>query len=344
MTRALGRRGKKKLKCEGAGLTQSPDSAMRWLAAHTKRERQMRFRKNPYLPTDYQGRLKTPTDAVLWVHTTDTPAAEFLREGFAFRGDTFYLSSGRNLEFGNNIMFVTYKPTRIFNCEDPRERADLMSCIKARASREELRNDWLSERAEREGVDLGRDDIYGYIDDLLERGGYEVFENVTTLRYCLESLGYTAYFEHEGGGFYGGANIAVFASDFPRITIIGAIDKRVSKSNFRSYTCPRCNRPAEPKELVDSSQQSENGETIQCDCATFIACGGCGQLTHPSNVRELEVEGGMVTVCGDCDACHWCEALVPVKSLKAMPGRYGKDYVCAACVEAGPPEDDDDDE
>ena len=305
----------------------------------------MRLRRNPSLYTDYAGRLKTPSGATLWIHTTDTPAADFMREGFAFKGDTFYLTSGCNLSFGPNVLFIEYRPTRIFDAEDSRGRAELMACIRARTTPESVRDGWLSDHADVNGVDLGRYDVYEYIDDQLEHGAYAVFEGVPSLRACLESLGYTAYFENEGGGFsQDHTNIAVFAADFPRLKIVGAVDARRRRDGSSSgyYICPRCSRYTEIEEIVEHSQQSENGETIQCRCSSFDTCSQCGKYTHPDEMHdEYTSDSETVSLCGDCALCHQCEAPVPASTLTPIPG---SSFVCPACLEAGPPDDDDDDD
>lgn len=226
----------------------------------------MHRRQNPAVDTDAYGRLKNPHGGILWVHTTDTPAADFTRKGFAFRGDTFYLSSGgdESLVFGKTLLFLTYRPTKIFNPEDPKALDELWGCILSRTSIEALRNEeWLYDLPE----DFFKDEaaVADYIRGYLAQGYYTAYEAMRTVRPCISHLGYTARFETENIGFDGDANIAVSKVDFPRLQIVAALDP-ADRDAEDEYLCPRCGQQVTLDELVAASQIAQSADEINCGC------------------------------------------------------------------------------
>jgi hypothetical protein len=221
------------------------------------------------LRVDSEGFLTTARGSRVWVHTTNTPTAKFLTEGFRFSRDAFYLASaiaGEDLNtFGRNALFITYKPTRIFAPTDGAALTELVECLRGRTTPEAvlaaahaiLNIDGVFDLDEIRDIYEG--DPFEFVYEQLSRGYYAAYERIPGVRACLEGLGYTAYIESESGEATGRDNVAVLRRDFDRLTIAAAVE-----SEAGLVRCPVCGERAGLDDVLRATTAPGEAVAVQC--------------------------------------------------------------------------------
>jgi hypothetical protein len=209
--------------------------------------------------------LLNPQGGALWVHTTDTPAAAFLTEGFRFSGGPFYIAAGGDLSFGDNVLFLEYAPTKLFDPESAQDRAELRACLEFRVALEDAQSELRAfARHTRFDFDSAAD-VFAEVEHLMESGNFQVYEWFSMIRPCLRDLGYTAYYENEGVGFAPrDIHIVVLPSDFRHLRIVAAFDSRKSRSGLREVDCPTCSRSTPLRPAVDLAVSGVFGSRVMC--------------------------------------------------------------------------------
>ena len=106
------------------------------------------MRKNPPLDTDKEGYLINAQfskwgnenfpkyakgynpNATLWLHTTNASNLDRWLDNFSPKSGYmhFYIGAGANLEFGQNLVFFKYKPTKIFDYTKREDIDDILEC------------------------------------------------------------------------------------------------------------------------------------------------------------------------------------------------------------------------
>lgn len=238
-------------------------------------------RKNPLLNTDKEGYLINAQfstwdniynkenfnpEAILWLHTTNFDSLdEWLSEGFSPNSERFYIGAGGNLEFGKNIVFFKYKPTKLFDFEyDLSDHIinliyklfksdtsgylleyfleDYLFIFKnAYNSVTEYFNQELYDKLNKKTSNLEtlESEIKEMIKVSLSSGHYTFFENKAVTEVLLD-LGYTGYYESENIGYPKASdlNICVLKPDFDNLEIVGFLKSKEHSPYF--WDCPVC--------------------------------------------------------------------------------------------------------
>lgn len=221
------------------------------------------------LRIDSEGFLTTARGSRVWVHTTDTPTANFLTEGFEFSRDAFYLASaieGEDLDtFGQNALFITYRPTRLFTPTDGAALTELVQCLRGGTTPEAvlaaahviLNIDGVFDLDEIR--DIYEDDPFEFVYEQLSRGYYAAYERIPGVRACLEGLGYTAYIESESLEATGRDNVAVLRRDFDRLTIVAAVE-----GDAGLVGCPVCGQRVGLDDILRATTAPDETVVVRC--------------------------------------------------------------------------------
>lgn len=328
-----------------------------------------KLRRNPYAETNRQGYLKVPQfsgwgqvnneDSILWVHATEDDVSKWKEPNFQILGERFYIGAGANAsQFGSNLVFVRYKPTKIFDPDDleyfPKDVEDFMACMfeKLEASDPKTKALFLEihseegyfecefpslEDAERIYQSLPKSTVKEALRRGLKTTNFRFFE-VPYAQACLLDMGYTAYFESEGfSGIHTSSesvNLAILKPDFKNIEVVATLKRRTPESSY--FECPVCGGWKDLKELLEGTLRS--GE-VQCQkCETGADCDVCGERTHQDSmaVEELDSWGEWERVicqgCEDDRKCVACEEYFDESELTEakFKSRYSFNY-CTPC-------------
>lgn len=183
------------------------------------RTQQRRARRNPYL-VKRRGYLVNPQMSyeidpsdlsLIWLHTTqiDDPEA-WAPSTFYPEGERFYIGAGGNTDFGDDLVFVKYKPTKIFDYDDlrrdPRDESMRMfiDCVydrlvQAGSQAQDLfmdRHRPLVRLSSQRFDELSPSEVKAALRAGLSSSAYVYFEN-EYVQPCLHQFGYTAYAESE---------------------------------------------------------------------------------------------------------------------------------------------------
>jgi hypothetical protein len=336
---------------------------------HTK------LRKNPYLETR-SGYLVNPQTmysqsgekSIVWLHTTYIENPDDWRpDVFKPHGNNFYIGAGANTEFGNDLVFVKYKPRKIFDYEElfeydrsgrhvpskSTEVQQFMDCLfeHLMQSDSETKNTFIDNH---KGLVPLSSDVFSELhpDEIktaLRKGLYtscfKFFEN-DYVQECLKKFGYTAYFESETMQGVDAPsdeiNIAVLESDFDRVKIVGLVTQNRSKGSYKPYKCPSCDYPTDMDDIIQGTVANE--ESIMClECHNGADCDICGKRTRSSQfeIEEFFRDERTVAICRKCvknRQCQCCEKFFEENELQST--EYA-DRVCTQCHAENEEEDED---
>ena len=332
-------------------------------------------RPNPYIGTNRYGYLLNPQysewarayesrrgegDTTLWVHATENDVSDWLDPNFKIKGDRFYIGGGANADlFGQNLVFVKYKPTNIFDYADEyRDDNDFLECVYQELTSlpHEDKDEFIDVHAKLMDEpednlptfdDLSKPQIIELFKSGLATSNYSFFEN-SYVQKCLVKFGYTAYYESEG---YGGVstawediNLAILPADFDNLEIVGVALCTDQEKGY--YECPNCQyRMCSKKEILEGTFYKG---TVLCeDCSKGAECSICDKLTPESSVEVEEYDswGDRSIICISCvedRRCEYCEEFFdsseirPAKRTKSVPGYSSyveRTVICDGCFE-----------
>lgn len=317
------------------------------------------MRHNPPLDTDKDGYLINAQfskwgnenfpnakgynpNATLWLHSTNARSVDQWLDNFRPQTDHrvgrgFFIGAGDNIEYGDNLIFFRYKPTKIFDYTNDQHIDSIWNCvwrkikkdpslidyIYGRVDYDYLRKKYFSESQKYSKADLIHEEethpqnesiIKEAFRFLFSLGNYDYLR---TFEDCIMSQRYTSYYEvEELHGKEGSkkefdpsrVNIRIFESDFDNIEIVGLL---------KSHPKLKSNRMKELRQM--RTEQMRLGydmdrlkweeilyELSQHRASGWYTCPVCEDIFHAINKKSVVediIKSGKIA----CPSCTYSD-------------------------------------